>query len=65
LHYCCDETLREVATRATVRQTRHNLAIFSNLVIALRLSNGYGNLAKACRLFDAKPDKALDHILDA
>jgi len=65
LHYRRDNALQEDATRVTVGHTGHNLAIFSNLVIALRLSNGYGNLAKACRLFDAKPDKALDHILDA
>jgi len=65
LHYRRDVTLREDATRTTVGHSGHNLAIFNNLVIALCLSNGYRNVAKARRLFDAKPDKALELILQA
>jgi len=65
LHYRRDNAVQEDATRVTVGHTGHNLAIFSNLVIGLYFSNGYRNVAKVQRLFDAKPDKALDHILDA
>ena len=63
LHYRRDVTLREDATRATVGNTGHNLAIFNNLVIALTLSNGHINLPRARRLFDAHPEQALDLIL--
>jgi hypothetical protein len=65
LHYRRDVTLREDATRATVGNTGHNLAIFNNLVVALALSNGHRNLPRARRLFDAHPEKALDLILRA
>lgn len=65
LHYRRDVTLREDATRATVGNTGHNLAIFNNLVVSLALSNGHRNLPRARRLFDAHPDKALELILRA
>lgn len=63
LHYRRDVTLQEDATRTTVGNIGHNLAICNNLVIALALSNGYHNLPSARRLFDARPDKALHLIL--
>jgi predicted transposase YbfD/YdcC len=63
LHYRRDVTLHEDATRATVGHTGHNLAIVNNLVIALSLSNGRKNVAQARRLFDAKPEKALELIV--
>ncbi len=65
LHYRRDVTLREDATRATVGNTGHNIAILNNLVLALALSNGHNNLPRARRLFDAHPDQALSLILRA
>jgi hypothetical protein len=65
LHYRRDVTLREDATRASVGNTGHNLAVINNLVIAICLSNGHRNLARARRLFDAKPKIALEAILHA
>jgi predicted transposase YbfD/YdcC len=65
LHYRRDVTLHEDATRTTVGHTGHNLAIINNLIIALCLSNGHNNLAKARRCFDAKPDLALELIVHA
>jgi len=65
LHYRRDVTLHEDATRASVGHTGHNLAIFNNLVIALCLSNDYRNVAQARRLFDAKPEIALELITRA
>lgn len=65
LHYRRDVTLQEDATRATVGNIGHNLAILNNLVIALTVSNGYKNVPRARRLFDAKPEKALELILRA
>jgi predicted transposase YbfD/YdcC len=59
LHYRRDVTLHEDATRTTVGHTGHNLAIINNLVIALCLSSGRMNLAKARRCFDANPHLAL------
>jgi predicted transposase YbfD/YdcC len=63
LHYRRDVTLGEDATRTTVGNTGHNLAIINNLVVSLSLMNGHKNLAKARRLFDAKPDMALAYIV--
>ena len=63
LHYRRDVTLHEDASRTTVGHAGHNLAILNNLVIALSLSDGCKNLPKARRLFDAKPAKALERIL--
>ncbi len=65
LHYRRDVTLHEDATRTTVGHTGHNLAIINNLIIALCLSNGHSNLAKARRCFDAYPDQALALITRA
>ena len=65
LHYRRDVTLHEDATRTTVGHTGHNLAIINNLVIALALTSGRSNLPRARRLFDAKPDLALDLVLRA
>lgn len=65
LHYRRDVTLREDATRTLVGHSGHNLAIINNLVISLCLSNGYNNVAKARRLFAAKPDQALNLICSA
>lgn len=65
LHRRRDVTLREDATRATVGQAGHNLAILNNLTIALTLSNGHHNLPKAQRLFDAQPECALHLICHA
>lgn len=63
LHYRRNVTLRKAATRTTVGHTGHNLAIINNLVIALAFSNHFSNLARACRFFDAMPEKALELIL--
>ena len=65
LHYRRDVTLHEDATRLTVGNAGHNMAIFNNLVIGLTLQHGFHNLAKARRLFDAQPAQALSLILSA
>jgi predicted transposase YbfD/YdcC len=65
LHYRRDVTLHEDDTRLTVGQAGHNMAIFNNIVIGLCLRNGFNNLAKARRLFNAKPAQALQLILSA
>jgi len=62
LHYRRDVTLREDATRLTLGNAGHIMAIFNNVVIGLCLQNGYQNLAQACRWFNARPELAL-HLL--
>ena len=59
LHYRRDVTLQEDATRLTVGNSGHNMAILNNLVVSLCIQAGLDNLAKARRLFNAKPDQAL------
>jgi predicted transposase YbfD/YdcC len=59
LHYRRDVTLREDATRSTVGSAGQNIATLNNRVIGLCLQNGFQNLAKARRLFNAKPECAL------
>jgi predicted transposase YbfD/YdcC len=63
LHYRRDVTLHEDATRLTVGNAGHIMAIFNNLVIGLALQHGFHNLAKARRLFNALPALALNLIL--
>jgi predicted transposase YbfD/YdcC len=65
LHYRRDVTLQEDATRLTVGNAGHNMAIFNNLVIGLAFQHGFHNLAKARRLFNAQPARALSLILSA
>jgi predicted transposase YbfD/YdcC len=65
LHYRRDVTLQEDATRLTVGNAGHIMAIFNNLVIGLALRHGFHNLAKARRLFNAQPTQALNLILSA
>jgi predicted transposase YbfD/YdcC len=65
LHYRRDVTLREDATRLTLGQAGHNMAILNNLVIGLCLSHGFHNLAHARRRFCARPQDALQLILTA
>jgi predicted transposase YbfD/YdcC len=65
LHYRRDVTLQEDATRLTVGNSGHNMAILNNLVIGLCIRNGSENLPKARRLCDAKMDRALEFILSA
>lgn len=65
LHYRRDVTLHEDATRLTVGNAGHIMAIFNNLVIGLTLQHGFCNLAKARRLFNAQPAQALKLILSA
>ena len=64
-HYRRDVTLHEDATRLTVGQAGHNMAILNNLVIGLCLSQGFNNLAQARRRFCARPQEALQLILTA
>jgi hypothetical protein len=63
LHYRRDVTFHEDATRLTVGQAGHNMAILNNLVIGLCLSQGFLNLAHARRRFNARPQDALQLIL--
>jgi predicted transposase YbfD/YdcC len=65
LHYRRDVTLREDATRLTVSQAGHNMAILNNLVLGLCLHHNLNNLAQARRHFSAQPNQALKLILDA
>lgn len=59
LHYRRDVTFREDATRLTVGDAGHNMAILNNLVIGLCLKHGYQNIASARRLFQAQPKLAI------
>jgi len=65
LHYRRDVTLHEDATRLTVRQSGRNMAILNNLVLGLCLHHKLNNLAHARRHFCARPDQALNLILEA
>jgi predicted transposase YbfD/YdcC len=60
LHYRRDVTLHEDGTRLTIGNSGHCMAILNNLTIGLCLEHGHDNLAKARRLFAAKPDQALE-----
>jgi predicted transposase YbfD/YdcC len=63
LHYRRDVTLQEDATRLTLRNAGHNMAILNNIIVGLCFQNGYENLASARRLFCARPEEALKLIL--
>jgi predicted transposase YbfD/YdcC len=65
LHYRRDVTLKEDATHLSLGNSGHIMATLNNVVIGLCLRNGYQNLAKARRLFEAKPDLALNLICSA
>ena len=60
LHYRRDVTLKEDATRLSIGNAGHIMAILNNAIIGLCLRNGHHNLAQARRLFDARPELALD-----
>jgi hypothetical protein len=60
LHYRRDVTLKEDATRLTLGNAGHTMAILNNAVIGLCLQNGYHNLAQARRRFNATPELAFD-----
>lgn len=62
LHYRRDVTLKEDATRLTLGNAGHIMAILNNAVIGLCLQNGFHNLAQARRRFNAKPEMAF-HLL--
>jgi predicted transposase YbfD/YdcC len=64
LHFRRDVTFHEDATRLTVGKAGHTMAIFNNLAIGLCLHHGFQNVAKARRLFNAQPQKALRLILE-
>lgn len=65
LHYRRDATLQEDPTRVTFGRSGHNLAILNNLTIGLCLRQGFTNLAKARRLFSAKPERTLELLTTA
>jgi predicted transposase YbfD/YdcC len=65
LHYRRDVTLKEDATRLTLGNAGHIMAILNNAVIGLCLHNGYHNLAQARRRFNANPDLAFDLLCSA
>ncbi len=60
LHYRRDVTLKEDATRLTLGNAGHTMAILNNAIIGLCLQHGYHNLAQARRLFNAMPELAFD-----
>jgi predicted transposase YbfD/YdcC len=62
LHYRRDVTLKEDATRLTLGNAGHTMAILNNALIGLCLQNGYNNLAQARRRFNACPELALDLV---
>ena len=62
LHYRRDVTLKEDATRLTLGNAGHIMAILNNALIGLCLQNGYHNLAQARRRFNARPELALDWL---
>lgn len=65
LHYRRDVTLKEDATRLTLGNAGHTMAILNNVVIGLCLQNGFQNLAQARRLFCARPELALNLLCSA
>lgn len=65
LHYRRDVTLKEDATRLTLGNAGHTMAILNNAVIGLCLQNGFQNLAQARRLFCARPELALNLLCSA
>jgi predicted transposase YbfD/YdcC len=65
LHYRRDVTLKEDATRLTLGNAGHIMAILNNAVIGLCLQNGYRNLARARRRFNANPLLALNLLCSA
>jgi predicted transposase YbfD/YdcC len=65
LHYRRDVTLKEDATRLTLGNAGHIMAILNNAVIGLCLQHGYQNLAQARRLFNARPTLALNLLCSA
>jgi predicted transposase YbfD/YdcC len=65
LHYRRDVTLMEDATRLTLGNAGHIMAILNNAVIGLCLQHGYQNLAQARRLFNARPTLALNLLCSA
>jgi predicted transposase YbfD/YdcC len=65
LHYRRDVTLHEDATRLTIGQSGHNMAILNNLVLGLCLHRKLNNIAQARRYFCARPDQALKLVLEA
>jgi len=65
LHYRRDVTLKEDATRLTLGNAGHIMAILNNALIGLCLQNGYRNLAQARRLFNARPQLALQLLCSA
>jgi predicted transposase YbfD/YdcC len=65
LHYRRDVTLKEDATRLTLGNAGHIMAILNNAVIGLCLQNGYRNLAQARRLFNARTELALNLLCSA
>jgi hypothetical protein len=65
LHYRRDVTLKEDATRLTLGNAGHIMAILNNAIIGLCLHNGYQNLAQARRLFNASPEMAFELVCSA
>lgn len=65
LHYRRDVTLKEDATRLTLGNAGHIMAILNNAVIGLCLQKGYRNLARARRRFNASPKLALNLLCSA
>lgn len=62
LHYRRDVTFQEDHTRMTSKSLARSMAIINNLVISLLNHSGFSNHARARRIFDANPDKALAMI---
>ena len=59
LHYRRDVTLKEDATRLTLGNAGHIMAILNNVIVGLCLQHGYQNLAQVRCLFNARPELAL------
>jgi predicted transposase YbfD/YdcC len=63
LHYRRDVTFHEDATRLTLGNSGHNMAVINNITISLLAQQGFSNFAHARRKFCAHPHLALNMIL--
>jgi hypothetical protein len=63
LHYRCDKTLREDATRMTKPALAEAIAIINNLIVGLTAQQGWCNLPQARRHYNACLQDVLSLVL--
>jgi predicted transposase YbfD/YdcC len=64
LHYRRDETFGEDRYQLKTGHTAHAMALLNNLVLGLILRQGYHNVPRARRYYDAHPQAALKLVLN-